>query len=215
MQVGSPTLTEIRSRLCSASDNAPREQPSEPASCACPNVLSRYCGQETAARAGLASLVECPPHELKPTTALGAGRAQACQRQCPVPGRRRTAASGGRSDRGHLAVPPLPHHWAYGSRTTAVRRVMLGQEHEVEGDRGSRSSGCAGLVGPPGILTCARTRSVTPAAIAAWNLGTPRRRSSLKRLCPFCHCRQKYERNLRRIQASRLASTRGVWQKRK
>ena len=161
VQVGSPTLTEIRSRLCSASDNAPREQPSEPASCACPNVLSRYCGQETAARAGLASLVECPPHELKPTTALGAGRAQACQRQCPVPGRRRTAASGGRSDRGHLAVPPLPHHWAYGSRTTAVRRVMLGQEHEVEGDRGSRSSGCAGLVGPPDVRTCARNRSAS------------------------------------------------------
>ena len=33
-----------------------------------------------------------------------------------------------------------------------------------------------------------------PAATAALNFGTPRRRSSLKRLCPFCHCRQRYER---------------------
>ncbi len=30
-----------------------------------------------------------------------------------------------------------------------------------------------------------------PAATAAWNFGTPRRRSSLKRLGPFCHCRQR------------------------
>ena len=52
-----------------------------------------------------------------------------------------------------------------------------------------------------------------PAATAAWNFGTPRRRSSWKRLRPFCHCRQRYERSLRRIHASRLASTRGVWQK--
>src|SRR5580693_6742349 len=35
-----------------------------------------------------------------------------------------------------------------------------------------------------------------PAATAALNFDTPRRRSSLKRLCPFCHCRQRYERNL-------------------
>src|SRR5437016_3482661 len=48
-----------------------------------------------------------------------------------------------------------------------------------------------------------------PAATAALNFGTPRRRSSLKRLCPFCHCRQRYERNLRRIHASRFVSTRG------
>src|SRR5260370_38091053 len=54
-----------------------------------------------------------------------------------------------------------------------------------------------------------------PAATAALNFGTPRRRSSLKRLCPFCHCRQRYARNLRRIHASRFVSTRGVWQKTK
>jgi hypothetical protein len=75
-----------------------------------PTCFRAIDGQETAARAGLASLVECPPHELKPTAALDAGRAQACQRQCPVPGRRRTAASGGRSGRGtpRGATPPTP-----------------------------------------------------------------------------------------------------------
>src|SRR6185369_4459499 len=52
-----------------------------------------------------------------------------------------------------------------------------------------------------------------PAATAALNFGTPRRRSSLKRLGPFCHCRQRDERNLRRIHASRFVSTRGVWKK--
>src|SRR4051794_16954609 len=46
-----------------------------------------------------------------------------------------------------------------------------------------------------------------PAATAALNCDTPRRRSSLKRLCPFPHCRQRYERNLRRVHASRLVST--------
>ena len=91
---------------------------------------------------------------------------------------------------GHLAMPPLPHHRAYGSRTRRFDWVKLGQEHEVAGDQESRSSGCAGPVEPPGVRTCARTRSVKPAATAAWNFGTPRRRSSLKRVCPFCHCRQ-------------------------
>jgi len=52
-----------------------------------------------------------------------------------------------------------------------------------------------------------------PAATAAWNFGRPRRRSSLKRLRPFCYCRQRYARSLRRIHASRLVSIRGVWQK--
>ena len=46
-----------------------------------------------------------------------------------------------------------------------------------------------------------------PAATAAWNFVTPRRRSSLKRFCPFFHCRQRYIRSLRRIHASRLVST--------
>lgn len=46
-----------------------------------------------------------------------------------------------------------------------------------------------------------------PAATAAWDFATPRRRSSWKRLCPFCHCRQRCIRNIRRIQASRCTST--------
>ena len=52
-----------------------------------------------------------------------------------------------------------------------------------------------------------------PAATAARNFATPLRRSSLKRLGPFFYCRQRYMRNLRRILASRLVSTRKVWQK--
>ena len=52
-----------------------------------------------------------------------------------------------------------------------------------------------------------------PAATAAWNLDTPRRRSSVNRFRPFFHCRQIYMRSRRRIQASRFVSTIGVWQK--
>src|SRR6516162_1121312 len=61
---------------------------------------------------------------------------------------------------GHLAVPPLPHHRAYGSRTRRFDWVKLNQEHEVEGDRVSRRSGSAEPVGPPGVRTCARAPSV-------------------------------------------------------
>src|SRR5215510_8614269 len=43
-----------------------------------------------------------------------------------------------------------------------------------------------------------------PAATAARNLATPLRRNSLKRLCPFFHCRQRYIRSLRRIHASQI-----------
>src|SRR3954451_3608247 len=51
----------------------------------------------------------------------------------------------------------------------------------------------------------------TPAATAAWKWDTPRRRSCAYRVRPFFHCRQIYMRNRRRIQASRLCSTIGVW----
>src|SRR5438105_7419744 len=61
---------------------------------------------------------------------------------------------------GHLAMPPLPHHRAYGSVPRRFDWVKLGQRHGVGGDRVSRNSGCAGLVGPPGVRTCARTPSV-------------------------------------------------------
>ena len=60
---------------------------------------------------------------------------------------------------GRLAAPPLPHHRAYGSVPRRFDRVKLGRGHRVEEDRGTRSSGCAGPVGPPGVLTCARTPS--------------------------------------------------------
>src|SRR6516162_3140867 len=46
-----------------------------------------------------------------------------------------------------------------GSLFHAYSQVKLGQEHEVEGDRASRSSGCAGPVEPLGVLTFARTPS--------------------------------------------------------
>src|SRR6516164_5594457 len=49
-----------------------------------------------------------------------------------------------------------------------------------------------------------------PAATDAANFAIPRRRSSVNRLCPFRHCRQRYIRSLRRIQASRFVSRREV-----
>ena len=49
-----------------------------------------------------------------------------------------------------------------------------------------------------------------PAATAAGNFATPRRRNSAKRFCLVRHCRQRYKRNLRRIHASRFVRTRGV-----
>ena len=53
---------------------------------------------------------------------------------------------------GHLAVPPLPHHRAYGSVPRRFDQVKLGRRQRVGADRVSGSSGCAALVGPPGAL---------------------------------------------------------------
>jgi len=61
---------------------------------------------------------------------------------------------------GHLAMPPLPHHRAYGSVPRRFDWVKLGRRRRVGEGRVSRNSGCAGLVGPPGVRTCARTPSV-------------------------------------------------------
>src|SRR5712691_1173399 len=58
-------------------------------------------------------------------------------------------------------MPPLPHHRAYWSRTRRFDRVKLGQEHRGGEDRGRRNTDCAAPVGPPDVLTCARTRSVS------------------------------------------------------
>src|SRR5215831_15693029 len=59
-------------------------------------------------------------------------------------------------DRGHLAMPPLPHHRAYGSVPRRFDWVKLGRRRGVGADRVGGNSGCAGLVGPPGVRTCAR-----------------------------------------------------------
>ena len=61
---------------------------------------------------------------------------------------------------GRLTAPPLPHHRAYGSVPRRFDRIKLGQGHGAEEDRGTRSNGCVGRVGPPGVLTCARIPSV-------------------------------------------------------
>src|SRR5204862_6141140 len=62
---------------------------------------------------------------------------------------------------GHLAAPPLPHHRAYGSVPRRFDRVKLEQQQRVGEDRGRRNTGCAEPVGPPDVLTCARTRSAS------------------------------------------------------
>ena len=62
---------------------------------------------------------------------------------------------------GHLAASPLPHHRAYGSVPRRFDRVKLEQQQRVGEDRGRRNTGCAGPVGPPDVLTCARTRSAS------------------------------------------------------
>jgi len=44
---------------------------------------------------------------------------------------------------GHLAVPPLPHHRAYGSRTRRFDGVKLGRRHGVEARAGLWGAGFA------------------------------------------------------------------------
>src|SRR5216684_2502058 len=114
---------------------------------------------------------------------------------------------------GHLAVPPLPHHRAYGSVPRRFDRVKLRQEHRVGGGPRASKEGLRRACWTAGCPDMRQNPVGEPAATAALNFGTPRRRSSWKRLGPFCHCRQRYRRSLRRIHASRLVSTRGVWQK--
>src|SRR5271170_7761093 len=62
---------------------------------------------------------------------------------------------------GRLATPPLPHHRAYGSVPRRFDRVKLEQKDRGGEDRGRRNTGCAGPVGPPDVLTCARTQSAS------------------------------------------------------
>ena len=61
---------------------------------------------------------------------------------------------------GRLATPPLPHHRAYGSVPRRFDRVRLGRAHRFGEDRATRNRRCVGLVGPPGVRTCARARLV-------------------------------------------------------
>ena len=61
--------------------------------------------------------------------------------------------------------------------------------------------------------TCEPEPVGEPAATAAWNLGTPVGAAPESDCRPVFHCRQRYIRSLRRIHASRLVSTIGVWQK--
>ena len=102
-------------------------------------------------------------------------------------------------DRGapHGAAPPTPPgiRVAYHGGPTRLGGVP---EHKVGGDRLNQSGGCAGPLGPPGALTSASIPLVSAEVTAALNCDTPRRRSSLKRLRPFPHCLQRYERNLHR-----------------
>ena len=50
---------------------------------------------------------------------------------------------------GHLAVPPLPHHRAYGSRTRRFDWGKLGQEHEL-------------VPSKPGVQVLASPRPIRP-----------------------------------------------------
>ena len=105
---------------------------------------------------------------------------------------------------GSLAAPPLPHHRAYGSVHGGSIRLSFGGQDTDEEGRASRRTRWAAPCCTVTWRAMRQSPDRDPAATAAWNWDTPLRRSSLKRLRPFFHCRQIYMRNRRRIQASRL-----------
>ena len=72
---------------------------------------------------------------------------------------------------GHLTVPPLPHHRAYGSVPRRFVRIEPQQGCRVWGGRASRNGGCVGPAGPPRVGPCASTPS---ASQRRWPLGTLR-----------------------------------------
>jgi hypothetical protein len=113
---------------------------------------------------------------------------------------------------GRLAAPLLPHNRAYRSVPGRFDRVNPPRRCRAGAIRDHRKYGCAGLAEPPGVMTFAKICRVNRLRPPE-DFGTPRRRSSLKRLRPFRQCRQRSERSLRRIHASRFVSTRSVWQK--
>ena len=72
---------------------------------------------------------------------------------------------------GHLTVPPLPHHRAYGSVPRRFARIRPQQGCRVWGGRASRNGGCVGPAGPPRVGPCASTLS---ASRRRWRPGTLR-----------------------------------------
>jgi hypothetical protein len=108
---------------------------------------------------------------------------------------------------GRLTAPPLPHHLAYESVPRRFDRVNPLRQCRAGAGRDRRKHGCAGLAAPPGVMTYA---NIPPVSWSRPPHGTLTRHGSL---APFRYCRQRYERSLRRIHASRFVSTRGVWQK--
>ena len=69
---------------------------------------------------------------------------------------------------GHLTMPPLPHHRAYGSVPRRFDRIRPQQGCRVWGGRASRNGGCVGPAGPPHVRPCASTPS---ASQRRWRLG--------------------------------------------
>ena len=72
---------------------------------------------------------------------------------------------------GHLSVPPLPHHRAYGSVPRRFAQIKPQQGCRVWGGRASRNGGCVGPAGPPRVGPCASTPS---ASRRRWLPGTLR-----------------------------------------
>ena len=69
---------------------------------------------------------------------------------------------------GHLTMPPLPHHRAYGSVPRRFDRIRPQRGCRVWGGRASRNGGCVGPAGPPHVRPCASTPS---ASQRRWRLG--------------------------------------------
>ena len=69
---------------------------------------------------------------------------------------------------GHLTMPPLPHHRAYGSVPRRFDRIRPQQGCRVWGGRAGRNGGCVGPAGPPHVRPCASTPS---ASQRRWRLG--------------------------------------------
>jgi hypothetical protein len=112
-----------------------------------------------------------------------------------------------------LTVSPLPHHRAYGSRTTAVRQGEARDAASHRGKPSAKQSACGKACGTVLWRAIRHYPDWAPAALAAWSRATPRWRSWAKRCGPLRHCFHKTRRNRRRSQASSSCNPHGVWQK--